>query len=138
MVVNFPIQLFPRLLFVFCLRSKWICLKMFFALYTILLPLLLQSNSLRTAQQQARVEIRFSNFAGNKIISPDSTFTNSFGESYTIQRLKYYITNIELLNTKASKRYAVPESYFLVDDNDEHSKTINISVPKENYDAISF
>ncbi len=111
---------------------------MLFALYTILLPLLFQSNSLPTAQQQARIEIRFSNFANDKIISPDSTFINSFEESYTIQRFKYYITNIELLNTKANKRYAVPESYFLVDESDEPSKTIAISAPKENYDAISF
>lgn len=106
--------------------------------YTILFSLFCHSHSLYAGHQQAQVEIRFTNYAGDKIISPDSVFVNSFGESYTIQRLKYYITNIELLNTKAGKRYAVPESYFLVDNDDEQSKTITVSVPEENYDGISF
>lgn len=89
-------------------------------------------------QQQARLEIRFGNFIGNKPLSPDSTYTNPFGENYTVQRLKYYITNIELVNTKANKRIPVKNSYFLVDDGNEESKIISLNVAEGNYDAISF
>lgn len=93
---------------------------------------------LQNPQQQARLEIRFSNFIGNKALSPDSTYTNPFGESYTIQRLKYYITNIELVNTKKNTRIPVEDSYFLVDDGNEESKIISINVAAGSYDAISF
>ena len=110
---------------------------MLFNAFTILFLLFFQTHLVHP-KQQLQVEIRFSNFAGNKIISVDSTYTNSLGENYTIQRLKYYITNIELLNTKTGNRFAIAESYFLVDENDEPSKTISVSVPKENYDGISF
>ena len=110
---------------------------MYFHVFTILFSLLFQPHT-PPPMQQLQIDIHFSNFAGNKIISPDSNYTNSFGESYSVQRLKYYITNIELLNTTAGKRFAVPETYFLVDDSDEPSKTISLTVPKENYVGISF
>jgi hypothetical protein len=109
-----------------------------FILYTILLSVFSQLHPMPAVQRQAQIELRFSNFAGDKIISPDSTYINSFGETYSIQRLKYYITNIELLNTKAGKRYAVPESYFLVDESDDQSKTITVAAPSGDYDAVSF
>jgi hypothetical protein len=105
---------------------------------TTLLAILLSFLPQKNPQQESRLEIRFSNFIGNKPLSPDSTYTNPFGEIYTVQRLKYYITNIELVNTKANKRIPVENSYFLVDDGDEDSKKIYLTVPNGNYDAISF
>jgi hypothetical protein len=111
---------------------------MIIALYTLLFSLFFKNDPVNTGHPQARLEVRFSNFIGNKQISPDSSYTNSFGENYTVQRLKYYITNIELLNTKNNKRVAIEESYFLVDDNDEVSKAISLPVSEGSYDGISF
>lgn len=111
---------------------------MFFAVCPILFSLLFQAQLHHTTRQQVQIDIRFSNFAGTKKIAADSTFINYFGEAYTIQRLKYYVTNIELLDTKAGKRQAVPGSYFLVDENDEQSKNITLSAPMDDYDAVSF
>ncbi|MES1219833.1 MAG: MbnP family protein, partial [Bacteroidota bacterium] len=68
----------------------------------------------------------------------DSTYTNPYGETYTVQRLKYYITNIELVNSKANRRIAVEDSYYLIDDGNDESKIISLPVPEGNYDAISF
>jgi len=84
------------------------------------------------------MEIHFTNFSGAKILSPDSIYTNAFNENYSISRFKYYITNIELVNTENDKKVAIDNSYFLVDDNDDASKTISVSVPEGNYNAISF
>jgi hypothetical protein len=105
---------------------------------TTLLAILIAFLPQKNTQQQARLEIQFSNFIGNKPLSPDSTYTNTFGESYTVQRLKYYITNIELVNTKTNKRIPIEDSYFLVDDGNEDSKKISLQVPGGIYDAVSF
>jgi len=104
------------------------------SLLAIFLSFFLQKN----VQQQTHLEIRFSNVVDNKPVSPDSSYTNSFGENYTIQRLKYYITNIELVNTKNNKRTTIADSYFLVDNSNEDSRVISLPVNDGSYDAISF
>ncbi|MBS1576487.1 MAG: hypothetical protein JST09_14380 [Bacteroidetes bacterium] len=103
-------------------------------LLAIFISVFLQKNP----SQQVRLQIRFSNFVGNKPLSPDSVYTNPFGESYKIQRLKYYITNIKLVNTKTNKQLPVEDSYFLIDDSNEESKTISLDIRQGSYDVISF
>jgi hypothetical protein len=109
---------------------------MYFITCTILLFFLLHPSP--AIHQQNPIEIRFSNFAGGKRVSPDSTYVDPFGETYTIQRLKYYITNIEFLHAVTGTRFAIPGSYFLVDTNDEESNIIKVFAPADDYDAISF
>jgi hypothetical protein len=106
--------------------------------FTILLSLFLQKDPDFRIQKNGVVEIHFTNFAGAKILSPDSIYTNAFNETYSIGRLKYYITNIELINTESDTKAAIDNSYFLVDENEDTSKTISLSVPEGNYNAISF
>ena len=111
---------------------------MFAGLFSILFSFLFQNQAAHTIQKNGIIEISFSNFVDTKIIAPDSVYTNAFNENYSIRRLKYYITNIELINTGNGKKAAITDSYFLVDDNDEGSKTISLTVPEGDYNAVSF
>jgi hypothetical protein len=88
--------------------------------------------------KNSKAEIRFSNFAGTKPVSPDSTYTNIFKETYTVGRLKYYVTNIEFINAENGRNIKIADSYFLIDNNEDLSKTFSLTIPEGNYNAISF
>lgn len=111
---------------------------MFAGFFTILISFLCLKDPSAEIQNKGKVEIRFSHFVGAEKLIPDSIYKNSFGEPYSIRRFKYYITDIKLLNTKDNSETEIENSYFLVYDDDELSKTISLLVPEGNYTAISF
>ena len=82
--------------------------------------------------------IEFKNFVGDDVLQLDSsTYKNEFAQTYTISKFKYYISNIHLTK-KDGKQYA-SNDYFLVNEEDESSKTIVLnSVPDDTYTSISF
>ena len=83
------------------------------------------------------VQLQFTNMAGSASLALNSTFTNTFGESLTITKYKYYISNIAFTDERNFRRL-VPDTYFLVDEGDAASKTFNIEVPAGTYQSISF
>lgn len=85
----------------------------------------------------ATIKLIFKNIVKNrKIVLNDSTYTNPFGESYTISKLRYYITNVTL---HGNSRSAVEkESYHLVDASNTETQVVTFSVPAATYDGISF
>ncbi|MEQ1553677.1 MAG: MbnP family protein [Ferruginibacter sp.] len=80
---------------------------------SILLLLLLGNNCIA----QKNVTILFKNIANkNKIELDNTVYKNIFDENYTISKLKYYVSNIELVtlkkrNTKKSV-YLINEKYY--------------------------
>ena len=81
---------------------------------------------------QKNIILKFENIANEKKIILDETiFTNANKESYTISKLRYYISNIHFVNE--SNYY--PKNVFLVDASKKDS--IKIMKPK-NYIGISF
>jgi hypothetical protein len=67
--------------------------------------------------------VEFTHLAGNKQFHLDSTYTTSNGDQFTPSMFKYYISNIRLVKSDNTE-YAVPESYFLVNQEDEDSKML--------------
>jgi hypothetical protein len=62
---------------------------------------------------QKKIIVRFENIAnGKKIVLNDSVYENSFGEKYTLSKLKYYVSNICLL-TKAALE--IDKTVYLID-----------------------
>ena len=85
-----------------------------------------------------QAELHFQNMVGALPLTLNSAFTNTFGEEFSISKLKYYITNFEFLNKQANIKATVNESYFLVDEEDGSSKSFTLQVPVNKYNAISF
>ena len=111
--------------------------------YWFLIPVLFAiSSSFQHAKfikqnNDATIKISFINtIKGNKIVLNDSTYTNSFGEEYSISKLRYYVTNIEL--QKANIPFEVKNSYHLIDESKAESQVINLSIPEGAYEDISF
>lgn len=61
---------------------------------------------------QKKIVIKFEHIAnGKKIVLNDSTYTNTFGEKYTVSKLKYYVSNI--LFTTKGLRETNKETYLI-------------------------
>ncbi|WP_299675955.1 MbnP family protein [uncultured Dokdonia sp.] len=75
---------------------------------------------------------------GTPLAMAPVTYTNSSNETYTINELKYIISNITLIKTDNTEYiYPVENSYFLI--NEDGSKTANLSdIPADTYKGIKF
>lgn len=92
-----------------------------------------------TAQEGA-IEFTMTNTVdGAPAISDGSvTYSNPNGDSYTINRLKYYVSNFELQTTSGTK-IKLPDTYFLVDNNVEATKKFVINkVPVGDYSQLTY
>jgi MbnP len=111
--------------------------------YWLLIPVLLaisssfQQNKIVEKNKYATVRINFINtLSENKIVLNDSTYTNPFGEKYTISRLQYYISNVLIDNIH--KNSVEVNGYHLIDESKPESQVFNVSIPGATYDAINF
>ena len=88
-----------------------------------------------TAQQQ--LQLLFQHVVGNKPLQLfEQTYHNSFGEPFTVYRFRYYVSNIVLYN--GSLKQAIPNAYFLIDEDDSLSKRITLNHKLDKVTAIEF
>ena len=84
----------------------------------------------------ATVKITFNNTVkSSKIALFDSLYTNPFGEKYSINKFRYYVSNISL---KSGEKDFNDKKYYLVDESNIESQSIFLSVPQGNYFSINF
>jgi len=101
------------------------------------LVLIICSSFANAQKAQGHVSICFINTVNNNQLILDSNeYTNPFGESYRISKLKYYISNIKL--NSAKKIFTEPDSYHLIDAADTASLHFSFYAAANNYNSISF
>ena len=86
------------------------------------------------------LQLKFDHIVGGKKLQLGTgEYTNGHGELFTIDLLKYYISNI-VLHDAAGGEYVVPqdESYYLVDASAVESQFVNIEVPEGDYTQLTF
>ncbi|GAB4040384.1 MbnP family protein [Spirosoma gilvum] len=88
-----------------------------------------------------KLRIAFDNVVGSSDLKLGSaTYQNSSGESFTITKFNYFISNIKLRKADGSD-YVVPQdsSYFLVQEEKPASQTITLSkIPAGSYTGLTF
>jgi hypothetical protein len=83
------------------------------------------------------ISVQFVNtVGGSRIVFNDSTYTNGFGEKYTLSKLRYYITNISV--SGADGNFRESNSYHLIDEGKPESQLLNFTMPAGDYTAINF
>lgn len=83
------------------------------------------------------VTLTFKNMVKDKPVELyDATYTNSFGEDYTINKFRYYISNMFFRNEEVKTETI--NSIYLIDQAKEESKTISFSVPSGKYSSLNF
>jgi len=84
------------------------------------------------------VEIRFrSMFTPYFDLELDSTYNVGLG-FYSISDFKYYISNIQFMNSTTGDTITIPETYFLVEHKKPASKNCQFKVPAGSYYGMSF
>jgi hypothetical protein len=84
------------------------------------------------------VELRISHMAGGELLAYDVKYLNAWGEKFTVDVLKYYLTNIVLVYDSVT-RVMIPETYFLVDQSKTVSRTIRLTgIPSGTLTGIEF
>ena len=84
------------------------------------------------------INVRFKAMVVNDTFAFNNNYVNSAGDTFSVNMLKYYVSNITLTNSDDSQ-VSVPGSYFLVDHNTfmEDEFTLN-GIPIGSYKKISF
>lgn len=109
-----------------------------------LLPLYLlafsntKSNSEKiTSTNTGTVKISFVNTVKGKPLELHTgSYTNPFGETYSVTKFKYYITHVSLLRGKAA--FWEAESYHLIDESNADALHFSFALGAGNYDALNF
>lgn len=86
------------------------------------------------------ITIEFDNRVGDLGLVLDSPFyTNSFGQTYSISKFDYFISNIVFTNADGSS-YTIPQdsSYFLVKESNVSSREVRLRIPEGNYTSVKF
>jgi hypothetical protein len=99
--------------------------------------ILLLSNVVFAQKNPAYVSIQFKHYANQQpLVLVDSAYTNSTGESFQPTRLKYYISNLELLSNTSKFKQRSSRSIHLIDASNQE----NIFLEPYNaiYNHISF
>jgi len=89
---------------------------------------------------KADLFVEFDNIAGSSDLQLGTgTYINAAGESLTITKLKYYISNFVLTNVDGTV-YTVPQNscYFLIDESDKSTHQPVLHVPEGEYRTVSF
>lgn len=87
--------------------------------------------------QEGTIVLSFTHAVRNQPLTFTDEFTNDWGETYTVNRFKYYLHDIRLLNDKG-KKIMLSGDYYLVDEENSPSKTILLKAPVGTYAGIAF
>jgi hypothetical protein len=72
---------------------------------------------------------------GVPLVLNTGTYTNPFGEQYSISKLKYYLSNVSVTGTAINP---VNADYYLIDESKPASLSFSFEAPVNTYTAINF
>jgi len=88
--------------------------------------------------QKNKLTITFINSINKSPVILDSiSYKNCWNENFTISKLKYYISNIQL-KTTLNNIESEEDSYHLIDEADTASKSFSFYVPAATFSSLSF
>ena len=116
--------------------------KIIFILFSIVTLISCKKDETPTYNEntKAPLEVEFDNIVGGVDLTLNTAnYTNATGEQFNISALKYYISNVQLTNVNGTV-YTVPqnESYFLINEADANTHSINVNAPEGEYNKLQF
>ena len=94
--------------------------------------------SLKPLISKGNLKINFKHYVDNELLKLDTVkYKNTFNQSYSITKLKYYIGNICLKDVDGKEFKS--NQYFLINEEEEETKQILVeNIPSGNYVSINF
>lgn len=90
--------------------------------------------------KKGELSIEFDNVAGAADLELNTgNYTNPSGETFTVTKLKYYVSNFKLTNVNGTE-HTVPQDscYFLIDESDEATHETAVRIPEGEYKTLTF
>ena len=87
--------------------------------------------------KKGSVKITFVNTVKGKPIELNTaTYTNPFGETYSISKFKYYVSHVSIASPNGS--FIEPESYHLINESKPEDLSFPVELNAGNYQSLSF
>jgi len=86
----------------------------------------------------SHLKLVFNNIVAGRPLVLNQTYTNSFGETYSVTKFRYYITQVQMVDSTNMSTQFFPDDYFLVDAGDSTTRTLNIPLSLKHVSYISF
>lgn len=75
------------------------------------------------------ITLRFHPMIGKEPLELGRSYVNLLGDTISVQRFKYYVSNIAITDAVGKDVFLFPKRYYLVDAEDSASQSIRLSVP---------
>jgi len=90
----------------------------------------------------APFSVEFDNIVGDRTLSINNTaslYANTSGEQFSISKLQYFISNIQVTTTSGKSYTVNPDSsYFLINGADKATRFAKVRVPEGDYNKLTF
>lgn len=88
---------------------------------------------------KTNLRIDFKPMVDSLLLRIGATYTNHFSENYQVSQFKFYVSQIELINTDLNKIYGLSaDQYFLIDAADSSSWSVSLSAAPALFNGIAF
>lgn len=85
------------------------------AVYLLLITFLASAcKEKNTPPAPAKVELQVQHFANGQPLERDKAYTSPAGNTYTVQKLRFYLSNVKLISQDGRTVYAESDSYHLI------------------------
>jgi hypothetical protein len=110
--------------------NQWVFMPFLFIL-------ILGKSNVFAQGEMATAKITFKNVVKDTpVVLYNVNYTNPFGEKYTINKFRYYISKISL--KQEGKNSGMNSTIYLIDEGKAASKSISFQVPAGNYSSLNF
>lgn len=114
-------------------------MKSFFKYYAILFcSFLFCTISFCQENTGKEIQIQFTNTVGDVPLKLNETYTNDFGEKFSVSSFRFYISNITLIDGKNNSANFFNDKYFLIDQSDSSSQQIFLTTILKEITQINF
>ena len=92
-----------------------------------------------TTYASGEVTLEFDNIAGTTHldVTGGTNYTNSSGETFTVTKFKYYVSNVSMIKEDGSV-YNVPDQVFLIDESDSNSVALVLKTSPGKYKGVEY
>jgi hypothetical protein len=105
-------------------------------LWMVTLPQIAISQTKKAPKAIGKVNIAFRHLVGQQpLVLDDSSYTNPFGESYSLRKFKYYISNIGFY---CGGKMVRNNNYYLINHSNSNSMLLKLQLQENRYDSIRF
>jgi hypothetical protein len=105
---------------------------------TVLMACMFLLTANKSISAGAKLVIAIRHYNGASLLKLESDqYKNALGQTYTISKFRYYISNICLKKSDGTMYFS--KNYYLIDEEDASSKNITLTgIPEGDYNSISF